>query len=209
MDYVTPKLDETAFHCPYCNSYAHQHWSGLYIQNEDSYYNDQNDFKISKCKRCKNLTLWFSDKIIYPDFSGIPPPNQDLNEDIKRDYLEAGSIVHKSPRGASALLRLAIQKLCVQLGESGENLNDDIGNLVKKGLSPTIQQALDSVRVIGNEAVHPGELDLENNKEITIKLFNLINIIAQVMITQPKEIKEIYESLPDKKVNGIGKRDNK
>ncbi|WP_424033423.1 DUF4145 domain-containing protein [Methylocella sp.] len=49
-----------------------------------------------------------------------------------------------------------MQKLCVELGEKGKNIDDDIANLVKKGLSPELQQALDILRVIGNEAVHHG-----------------------------------------------------
>ena len=72
--------------------------------------------------------------MVYPDFSGIELPNVDFNEDIKADYSEAASILQKSPRGSASLLRLAIQKLCKQLGESGKDINTDIGSLVKKGL---------------------------------------------------------------------------
>lgn len=147
--------------------------------------------------------------MIYPDSSGIQPPNPDLAEDIIDDYLEAANIIHRSPRGAVALLRLSIQKLCKQLGEQGKNINDDIANLVQKGLPPTIQKALDIVRVIGNEAVHPGQIDLKDDKETASKLFDLINIIAQVMITQPKEIAALYETLPADKKAGIADRDKK
>eukprot|EP01031_Cornospumella_fuschlensis_P049643 gene49643-60771_t len=83
------------------------------------------------------------------------PPNPDLPENVLSIYNEAANIVNSSPRGALALLRLAIQELCINLGESGKDLNKDIGNLVSKGLLPDVQKALDVVRVIGNNAVHP------------------------------------------------------
>jgi hypothetical protein len=104
-------------------------------------------------------------------------------------------------------LRLCIQKLCRQLGEPGDNINADIANLVKKGLSATIQQALDSVRVIGNEAVHPGEMDLKDNRDTALKLFSLINIIAQRMLTEPREVNELFTMLPESKLKGIEDRD--
>lgn len=147
--------------------------------------------------------------MIYPDSSSIQSPNSDLAQDIIDDYLEAANIINRSPRGAVALLRLAIQKLCKQLGEQGKNINDDIANLVQKGLPTTIQKALDIVRVIGNEAVHPGQIDLKDDQETASKLFDLINIIAHVMITQPKEIAALYETLPEEKRAGIDDRDKK
>ena len=88
---------------------------------------------------------------------------------------ESRTILDLSPRGAAALLRLCIQKLCKQLGQPGKNINDDIAALVKAGLDPKIQKALDIVRVIGNECVHPGTMDLRDDREIAAKLFVLVN----------------------------------
>ena len=114
----------------------------------------------------------------------------------------------KSPRGAAALLRLAIQKMCKELGEAGENLNNDIASLVKKGLPPKVQQALDTVRVIGNNAVHPGQIDLRDDVEIANQLFGLLNLIAEVMITQPKHVESLYTSVvPESVRKAIKKRD--
>jgi hypothetical protein len=118
-------------------------------------------------------------------------------------------IANLSPRGAAALLRLAIQKLCIYLGGAGSNINSDIAQLVSNGLPPKVQEALDSVRVIGNEAVHPGTLDLKDDRKTVGMLFRLINFIAIKMITEPREIAEIYGSLPPDKLKAIAKRDEK
>jgi len=146
--------------------------------------------------------------MVVPDMEGVPYPNDDLIDDIKEDYMEARSVLSRSPRGAAALLRLALQKLCKQLGESGRDINSDIANLVKKGLRPSIQKALDIVRVTGNESVHPGVLDMKDNREVALKLFELVNLIADVMISEPKRVDELYETVvPDEKKKAIAGRD--
>jgi hypothetical protein len=54
---------------------------------------------------------------------------------------------------------------------TGKDITKDIGSFVKKGLSPKIQKALDIVRVVGNESVPPGQIDLNDNPATTTKLF--------------------------------------
>lgn len=207
MKYEAPELNKKAFNCPHCQAYSHQIWH-MGAKFAGGHYQQIQDFNIAKCSHCENMSYWLDGKIISPESTGIPSPNDDLEEDIKLDYLEAASIINKSPRGAAALLRLGIQKLCKQLGETGENINSDISNLVKIGLPIQVQQALDIVRVIGNESVHPGQINLNDNRDIAKKLFELINIIAQIMITQPKEIVNIYNNLPEEKLDGIINRDS-
>ena len=60
------------------------------------------------------------------------------------------------------------------LGEKGKKIDDDIASLVRKGLEPDIQQALDVVRVTGNNAVHPGQIILEDDKATAVALFELV-----------------------------------
>ncbi|MDD5360080.1 MAG: DUF4145 domain-containing protein [Sulfurovaceae bacterium] len=202
---VPPAFKKTSFNCPYCNAFSHQIWTDAFYYRGG--YSNMPREKIAFCTHCNNFSIWLDEKMIYPETTGIQPPNTDLEQDIINDYSEAATIVNKSPRGAAALLRLAIQKLCKQLGESGKNINSDIASLVQKGLPPTIQKALDIVRVVGNDAVHPGQIDLKDNQEIAHKLFELINLIAHVMITQPKEIAALYDTLPDDKKDAIITRD--
>ena len=71
-----------------------------------------------------------------------------------------------------------------------------------------IQQMLDSVRVIGNNAVHPGQIDIKDNKELALSLLSFINLIVDNRITQPKKILDIYNLLPESYRNSIERRDN-
>lgn len=208
MNFVKPTFRSVAFNCPFCQAYSHQLWGDAQIYRLGS-FNSVPNTMFSYCVCCSTYSIWVNGELVYPEPSLVLPPNVDLNVDIKRDYEEASKIVLDSPRGAAALLRLAIQKLCVQLGERGDDLNTVIGNLVKKGLPPKIQRSLDYVRVIGNEAVHPGVLDLKDNQETALKLFELINLIADVTITKPNEIEKLYTSLPTEKIKSIEKRDKK
>ena len=131
------------------------------------------------------------------------PPN------IQADFEEARSIFPLSPRGAAALLRLAVQKLCAHLGEKGKNIDDDIAALVSKGLPVPIQQALDAVRVIGNDAVHPGQIVLNDERDTAESLFFLVNFIVENRISQPKHIADVYGRLPQPKRDAIERRNAK
>jgi hypothetical protein len=63
------------------------------------------------------------------------------------------------------------------------------------------------VRVVGNECVHPGTIDLRDQPQTAVQLASLINIIADAMITQPKLVDELYGTLPEAKREEIKKRD--
>lgn len=124
-------------------------------------------------------------------------------------YNEAALIYNKSPRAACALLRLAVDRLCNELGETDRDINKNIGALVQKGLPQTVQQALDVVRVIGNKAVHPGQIEFDvDNKDTAIMLMRLLNIITARMITEPKQIDELFQKLPETAKDAIKRRDN-
>jgi len=164
---------------------------------------------ISRCFNCKKIAVWVHRNMVFPSNVEGPAPNPDLPDDILRDFNEARSILASSPRGSAALLRLAVQKLCAFLGEKGKNIDDDIASLVKKGLDPLVQQSLDVVRVIGNEAVHPGTVDLRDDQATSLQLFDLVNIIAQQMISQPKAVREMYEKLPEAKRKAIHARNER
>jgi len=171
-----------------------------------SYSYVASNINFSKCYACEDISVWIHEKLVFPSEKTGPEPNIDLPENIKVDYEEARSILDLSPRGSAALLRLCIQKLCSHL--TGENdLNPAIGKLQKKGLRKKVINALDIVRVIGNEAVHPGTIDLNDDREAAESLFGLVNIIAEEMISEEKHINNLYSKLPESKRRQIEKRD--
>lgn len=215
--HIAPTLNQSSFHCPHCGVLAHQQWS----DNIYSHYTGRlpnggqgnTSYQLlntltAKCEHCGQISFWVDKKMVFPLTGNVEMANPDLPEDVLTDYNEAKNIVNISPRGAAALLRLGLQKLCGHLGEKGKNINDDIANLVKRGLPVQLQQALDSVRVIGNHAVHPGQIDLNDNPETAYALFSFVNIICDYFITQPKKIAEVFGNLPEKDKQNIAKRDS-
>ena len=203
--FTPPQHLRSAFNCPFCDAFAEQHWSPACFELDK--HRHLAHFMFCECNHSKRITVWYDTAMVYPDSSQAPLPNTDLPADIRADYEESRSIINRSPCGAAALLRLCIQKLCSLLGESGKNINKDIASLVQKGLNPRIQKSLDIVRVIGNEAVHPGKIDLRDDPDIAIHLAKLVNFIADAMISQPKQIDTLYDSLPTGKKEQIENRD--
>ena len=207
MQYIPPSYQTKRFNCPFCKAFADQSWFSLFYTS-GSNHRELNECYISICISCGKISIWFNRKLVFPQIITAPIPNLDMPDHIKEDFEEARQISTNSPRSACALLRLCVEKICVELGEKEGNLNTKIGNLVKKGLRPKIQQSLDSVRVIGNESVHPGQLDIRDDPETVIKLFELVNYIIQVMITDEKDAETIFGKISQDKKNAIKERDN-
>ncbi|PEW85030.1 hypothetical protein CN446_30795 [Bacillus cereus] len=204
--YFPPTYREESFHCPHCQVYSHQDWNYTFINAAGR---GSDGLEVAFCMHCDEFTIWYNKKLISPDNLLITPPHVDMPESIKQDYIEAASIAVKSPRGAASLLRLCLQKLMVELGEKGNNINTDIASLVKKGLPVEVQQALDTLRVVGNNAVHPGDLDLSADIETAIAIFELINFIIEEQITKKKKIASFFDKLPAGAKAAIAKRDAK
>jgi hypothetical protein len=208
------------FRCPHCQALAHQEWwdvepvrcvtrrgkngppapsvMGAVIEG----------FGLSECQGCHKYSLWVNEKLAYPGVSTAPLPVEDMPADVRADYNEAREIFDKSARGAGGLLRLAFEKLLQHLGVTKSDPNAAIGELVKKGLVlGPMQQAMDSMRIFSNQAVHHGFVKLEDQPATVALLFRLINYIVVNTITRDKEIQALYNTLPPEKLAGIQKRD--
>lgn len=208
MKYIQPQVFAKSYTCPHCGAIAKQDWwMKRWIGDRANDNAAIHPLRVGTCQHCNNTTIWVEDKMYYPDNGNAPFPNPEMPETVNKLYMEASAIHTKSPRGAAALLRLSIQILAKELGEEGKNINKDIANLVKKGLPEIVQQSLDIVRVTGNDAVHPGQIDTDNSETVG-QLFDLVNIIVEYMIALPKRVSGIYSNLPADKKSGIEQRDN-
>jgi hypothetical protein len=197
-EYIPPLFKGESFHCPHCGVFAHQHWYEVNLEDDSEDKSSPEILHVSACEKCDMLSLWIDEKIIYPFSGKTPAPVNDMPEEVKKDYLEARSILDRSPKSATALLRLAMQNLIFYLSK-GENLDQNLRNLRRRGLDAKFQKALESVRMTGEKAVNPGQIAQEDNSETALVLFNLLNLIVDALITQPRMVNDILENLSDKK----------
>lgn len=212
MKYIAPNKDLKAFTCPHCHTLSQMHRETHRFNNDVENKGNGtlilvNVVTICKCANCGKKILWVNNDYAYPDLQPIEA-NMDMPDSVKQLYEEAGLIYTKSPRAACGLLRLAIDRLCNELGETDRDINKNIAALVKRGLSVEVQQALDIVRVVGNKAVHPGQIAFDVDSVDTAEtLFTLINIIVDRLISEPKRIASIFNKLPDSVKEAVQKRD--
>ena len=219
--FVAPSYRAPLFTCPHCNTKASMEWHFLSPLNVRMLADGKAPhWSAAVCAGCKEQSIWGvrsslpaaaaygeEHQMCWPATKVGSPLSADLPPEIEKDYEEARSVGAASPRAAAALLRLCIQRLCILLGEPGDNINADIASLVKnKDLNPRAQRAFDSVRVIGNNAVHPGQLsDAELDSAVPL-LFQVVAFMVEDLITT-KVIDAAYAMVPQSKKDAIAKRD--
>ncbi|WP_236190833.1 DUF4145 domain-containing protein [Pseudomonas paraglycinae] len=215
--FVPPEFKNASFNCPHCHAFAGMSWEMLTIGG----FRSPIGFIAAQCQSCKKRSIWRSKALekvgdlsslleadmVYPRLVSAAPAHPQMPELIRDDFEEARQVASISPRSAAALLRLCLEKLCQHLTGTTNKIDTQIADLVEKGLPRKIQQALDTVRVIGNEAVHPGTLDLRDSEKFVYPLFRLINLIIEDQIASPNAINDLFDLLPEEKRKGIEQRD--
>lgn len=207
--YVAPALHIDAFNCPECGAFAHQEWleGRAQVGSNGPRRNMNPEVDVSICAHCHTTALWIEDRLIHPRSLTAPPAHPDLPDDARKTYEEARAVLPDSVRASGALLRLCLQQLVADVGATSSDLNTAVGELVRMGLPPRVQQAMDAVRFIGNEAAHPGQIQLDDEPQTVMAMFDLVGFVVDTMITQPRQVEEMYSRLPASKLKQIERRD--
>jgi hypothetical protein len=90
---------------------------------------------------------------------------------------------------------LTIEKLCKELGVSGESVKDDIAFFVREDVDARVQKVLDAARIIESNAVSPGQIGLGDDRATAETLSGLVNLICEKMIMEPRHLQAVYTKL--------------
>lgn len=228
---------ENSFVCPTCSVLAQQEWYQVVPREERrvneygfgetvNFYTVDDNVKVyylegemlkepnvlafCQCQSCKKYSLWYDHELVYPFKNTVEDPNPFMPSEVKVIYNEARAVLNISPRSSAALLRLGLEMLLPHLGAKKENINEMIKQLVReRKVIGKLQQAMDTLRVVGNDAVHPRKIDLEgrDNKDVSLALFKIINFIVAETLESDETISELYSLIPEGAMKGIESRE--
>lgn len=215
-----PALGKHTFRCPHCSKITQQHWRKNVLGRQQNFPDlPVSGYRVAVCQVCNEPNIWkraFVSEhgsedwiMVYPLATLAAKASAAMPQKVQELYEEARLISGCSPRAACALLRLALDELTVELKAKGKTLDDRIAAVVKMGVPPAIQRALDTTRVCGNDAVHPDQLVMEDRTEQARILFWCVNYITETLIHGHAELEQLYGAIPESKRKAIAKRDGK
>lgn len=220
-NYKEPKFKEQTYRCFYCGDICQHEWVNLMFSLEDG--NTEIELWLARCVVCRRVSFWskkhrtaleenMTDSecgLLYPHGQSYPPAREELDDEIKGIYEEAGSVLDKSPRAAAALLRLALEKLLKKVGYKGRTLFDMIGKVANDGIDENTKRAMDVIRYYVGKDIHTGEINLNDKKETVELLFEIINKIVYDKIILIKKVDSAYNAMPENARSHIEMRDGR
>ena len=169
---------------------------------------------MSKCGRCKEYSTWRDDRLIFPNVSIAPEAHEDMPTDAKALYQEAGEVIGISRRAGAALARATLERLLRTLDpDAGKvDLASRIDRILPK-VSSSLGEMLTVIRHTGNKALHVEDepddvtvlvLDPEE-EEIAELVFATINNLVDELITRPARARALFEKVPARVRDRVGK----
>ena len=128
---------------------------------------------ISNCHSCNGFSLWVGGLLVFPTRIDKTPAL------VEEDLEEAAAILNKFPRGATALMRVCIQKLVPLLKENGKELSDDISSLMRKGLEMEMQQAMEVLEFLRGDSAQLNSLESQADRETALRLLDSLKAVLE------------------------------
>src|SRR6516164_4962011 len=127
----------------------------------------------SNCHSCNGFALWVGGLLVFPTRVDKTP------ELAEEDVEEAAAILNKFPRGATALMRVCIQKLVPLLEDNGKALNQRVSSLVRKGLEMEAQQSIEVLQVLRSNPLRLSQLESEADKETALRFIDSLQAVLE------------------------------
>ena len=132
-------------------------------------------------------------QLVWPRGANRPPCPPEVPPEIAEDYYEACLVLDDSPKASAALSRRCLQNILVSKAGAGKrDLADQIREVLDSHQLPShLSDLLDTVRAIGNFAVHPIKstntglitpvepYEAENNLEVLEGLFDFYYVAPE------------------------------
>ena len=133
---------------------------------------------VSGCPSCNGFALWVGGRLVFPY-------NVERTRHlVEQDFEDAAAILNQSPRGATALMRVCIQKFVPLLKQDGHYLNDYISSLVRKALELEIRQSMEVLQVLRNDPGQPSNLETQEDKEMALRFVDSLKAILERRMLQ-------------------------
>ena len=195
--------------CPYCHKNITYSW--VYFDKEgggarnffhDYFKNQFAGWAMGECPSCKKCVLFelnldkyqtpVAVKSVYP-FPLPSPVDERIPEKIRKDLEEAKLCFSVGAINASVgMCRKALQRTCKEKVAIKKELYDQIDEIATRGIiSNDLKELAHSVRLVGNDGVHPNEDEV--TKEDAEEILNLAEQLLDIIFVAPAKVKEIKD----------------
>jgi hypothetical protein len=180
----------------------------------DSYHDNKyalSEIVCTICIICQQLHLFenkyecshrwdYSTVLLYPNPLEAPLPSENMPEAVQKIYNEARAVLPHSPSASCLLLRKALETLLFRF-TNNDHLETSIKLFSQQNahLQSALEPTFHLIRVYGNDGGHYRELDLSDDKETALILFDSINFIVSSVITQQLNAEKLLKNNPKAK----------
>src|ERR1700730_6587414 len=136
---------------------------------------------ISNCHSCNGFSLWVGGLLVFPTKIDKTP------ELVEEELEQAAAILNEFPRGATALMRVCIQKLVPLLEDNGKELNQRVSSLVRKGLEMEMQQAKEVLQVLRSDPTQLNPLEPQADRETALRFLDSLKEVLERRMSQNRD----------------------